>query len=246
MAADGTPHEKIPVMSPRLDPWLIWPRAFSVGVLAFTFGVVGHVSADGMLPGAATLVVLLSMSVLLSVPMLARPAGRVRLMAMLVGGQTVTHLVLSVTAGHRGDLPAPTAHPVAPAGPQALPVVDGHRVGSLQDVYQNMSGEHAQLAPTLPVGHLLSDLSAHAPMMAAHLTAAALLGLWLARGERLLWSVLALTGRCVLAAAWALAPTTYVAPAAPGHPIGQLRAVPVSRRQARPGTRRGPPVLACC
>ena len=40
--------------------------------------------------------------------------------------------------------------------------------------------------PTLPVGHLVSDLSAHAPMMVVHLVAAALVGLWLAHGERCL------------------------------------------------------------
>ena len=114
-----------------------------------------------------------------------------------------------MTAGHRGDGSSPGAA-VSPSsgatGLRDLPVVDGHRVGSLQDAYQGMSGQPTSFAPTLPVGHLINDLSAHAPMMAVHLAAAVLVGLWLGYGERCLWTVLALTGRRVLAAAWLLTP----------------------------------------
>ena len=45
---------------------------------------------------------LLAISVLLSAPMLSRPASTLRIVAMLVGGQTLLHLVLSLTAGHAG------------------------------------------------------------------------------------------------------------------------------------------------
>ncbi|WP_395695940.1 hypothetical protein [Nocardioides sp.] len=234
-------------MEKRVDPWLLWPRALFAGGLAFGFGVVGHVTADGLLPGRWLLLALLGMSVILSASVLNRPAGRVRLVALLVSGQTAIHLALTVTAGHRGDpgLGTTSTPPLAPAtGPRALPVVDGHRVGSLQDAYQGMSG-HAtgSAAVTLPVGHLINDMSAHAPMMAAHLLAAALVGLWLAHGERCLWELLALTGSRVLAATWALAPvpvaTTVAAPA----PVARAF-VPVALRQSRPAARRGPPALA--
>jgi hypothetical protein len=47
-------------------------RAGIVGVLAFVLGVVGYVSADGLLPGPVLLAALLVGSVLLSAPMLNR------------------------------------------------------------------------------------------------------------------------------------------------------------------------------
>lgn len=225
-----------------MDPWLLWPRAFCVGSLAVLFGVIGHVTADGLLPGPWILGLLLAFVVLLSGPMLSRPASRFRLVAMLVGGQMFVHLVLTITAGHRGDHAASPA--VSSTGLRTLPTVDGHRVGSLQDAYQGMSGQPSTLAPTLPVGHLLNDMSAHAPMMAVHLAAATLVGLWLARGERCLWTVLALTGRRVLAAVWLLAPLPPALLGGGVDPADRTPAVPVSRWQARPHSRRGPPLHA--
>src|SRR6478609_10494423 len=87
----------------RVDACVLWARALIVGSLAFFLGVVGHVTADGLLPGPAFLAAMLAMSVLLSAPMLSRPASTVRIVAMLVGGQTLLHLVLSLSAGHAGD-----------------------------------------------------------------------------------------------------------------------------------------------
>lgn len=228
-------------METRADSWLLWPRAICVGALAVGFGVVGHVSADGLLPGPIVLVLLVAFLVLLSAPLLTRPATPLLLIVMLAGGQTLVHLVLTLAAGHRGDPAA--AVPPAYLGAHALPVVDGHRVGSLQDAYQGMSGQESTLAPALPVGHLANDMASHAPMMAVHLLAAALVGLWLARGERHLWTVIALTGARVRATASLFAPT----PAAVSIPaVGSMShtpAVPVSRWQARPHSRRGPPLL---
>lgn len=228
-------------MEPRVDASVLWLRALLVGVLAFVLGVVGHVSADGLLPGPVLLVVLLAISVLLSAPMLNRPASPVRLVALLVGGQTLVHLALTVTAGHAGDRPA--SHPAVPSTIGTLPTVGGQRVGSLQDAYQGMSGRPSPMAPALPVGHLVDDLSAHAPMMAAHLVAAALVGLWLAYGERCLWTILALTGRRLLAAAWALGvpvvqPAPRLSTTADRTPVR-----PRSLWFVRPHSRRGPPLL---
>ena len=96
-------REKLPAMETRVDAVVLWARASLVGLLAFGLGVVGHVTADGLLPSTVVLAVLLVFSVLLSVPMLNRPASSMRIVAMLVAGQTFIHLVLAVTAGHRGD-----------------------------------------------------------------------------------------------------------------------------------------------
>lgn len=224
-----------------MDAGVLWARAIGVGSIAFFLGVAGHVTADGLLPGPLLLSVLLGLSVLLSVPMLSRPAGPLRMVALLVGGQATIHLVLSATSGHTGDAPSvTTTH--ATGGLGSLPMVDGRRVGSLQDAYDAAGGQ-ADLAPTLPVGHLISDLSAHAPMMAVHLLAAALVGLWLAHGERCLWTVLALTGRRIHAAVLLLVP---VALPVARSTYGVRRALtgPRSHWLVRPHSRRGPPLLA--
>jgi hypothetical protein len=175
-----------------------WVRALFAGSFAFFLGTAGHVMADGLLPGPAFLVTLLGFTVLLALPVLARPASRVRLLALLVGGQTFIHLCLTLTAGHQGDPRTPAAPQPADTGPAQLPVVDGHRVGSFQDAFAGTAAQPAT-TPTLPIHHLVADLSAHAPMMAAHLAAAALVALWLAHGERCAYAVLALTARLLLA-----------------------------------------------
>ena len=74
-------------METRVDTLVLWARASLVGLLAFGLGVVGHVTADGLLPSPMFLVVLLVFSVLLSVPMLNRPASSLRIVAMLVVGR---------------------------------------------------------------------------------------------------------------------------------------------------------------
>ncbi|GAA4737967.1 hypothetical protein GCM10023350_22560 [Nocardioides endophyticus] len=229
-------------METRVDACVLWARALVVGSLAFFLGVVGHVTADGLLPGPAFLGALLAMSVLLSAPMLSRPASSVRLVAMLVGGQTLLHLVLSVSAGHAGD-GATGAVATRSSAVGNLPVLDGRRVGSLQDAYTGAADQHGALAPALPVGHLLNDLSAHAPMMAAHVAVAALVGLWLGYGERCLWTLLALTGRRILAAVWALRPVVAT-PRLTAVDAGRALAGPRSVWLVRPDSRRGPPLLA--
>jgi hypothetical protein len=226
----------------RVDAGVLWSRALVVGSLAFLLGVVGHVTADGLLPGPVLLAVLLAMSVLMSAPMLVRPASSLRLVAMLVGGQTLLHLVLTLSAGHVGDRVATTAAAARSSALGDLPVHDGRRLGSLQDAYTGAADQHGALAPALPVGHLVDDLSAHAPMMAAHLAVAALVGLWLGYGERCLWTLLALTGRRILAAAWALSPVVAT-PRLTAVDAGRAPSGPRSVWLVRPDSRRGPPAL---
>jgi hypothetical protein len=73
----------------------VWARALIFGSVAFflgVLGVVGHVTADGLVPGPAALGVLLGMLVLPSAPMLVRQASPLRLVGLLIGGQTAIHL----------------------------------------------------------------------------------------------------------------------------------------------------------
>ncbi|MEO6511803.1 MAG: hypothetical protein ABIO16_12475 [Nocardioides sp.] len=156
---------------PRVDAALLWGRAVIVGLIAFGLGVLGHISADGLLPRPLFLVAMAVGSVLFGGPMLAQRASTLRLVVLVVGGQTVTHLCLSMTAGHAGD-PRPARSAYLDGYAASLPVVDGHRVGSLLDAYRAAVEPARSSTPALS-GHLIADLSAHAPMMAAHLVASA-------------------------------------------------------------------------
>ena len=230
-------------MTERAAPFVLWGRAALVGLLTTGLGIVGHVSADGLLPGPAVLVGLALASVLLGVPVLAREASRFRLVGLTVGGQAFTHLVLAATAGHRGDVRAPSADPVAPAAPR-LPTFDGRRVGSLQDAFRPSGGASSEHAAGLAVpGHLVQDLTSHAPMMAAHLAVAALVGLWLAHGERVFWTFVRTTAGGLLSLVTpyvAARPSTAVRLGVP--PDAPEFLALVRDGEARAVSRRGPPV----
>ncbi|WP_372736290.1 hypothetical protein [Nocardioides sp.] len=229
-------------MEGRLGAGVLWLRAALVAFVAFFLGVAGHVSADGLLPGPWALGVLFALAVVLCVPLVKAQVRLPRMVLLLVGGQTGVHLALSATGGHHGDEPAVAAPVVAPPTP-ALPEVDGARVGSLMDAYRAGSvGPDLDASMSLPVGHLIEDALAHAPMMAVHLVAAVLAALWLAHGERLLWNLMSLLGeRLVSAFTRALVVPTWLRPA----PIALSEVAPLwSRWLRQPNSRRGPPLFA--
>ncbi len=226
-----------------MDPVLVWSRAFALAAVTMLAGIVGHVSADGLLPGLPVLTGLLLVGVVMSATLLNRPASRRRIVGLLVLGQAAVHLVFTVTAGHVGDRAVATTRHVGTGG---LPSVDGHRVGSLMDSYHATVGTASGVAPAVPIGHLVNDLSAHAPMMAAHLAAAALVGLWLAAGERALWSLVAFASRAALgplAAAFAACRVVLAPPAAVVPIATEPRPPRAPALLARVVVRRGPPAL---
>jgi hypothetical protein len=229
-------------MEVRANTAVVWVRALFAGSFAFFLGVAGHLMANGLLPGTAFLVVLYVFTIVLSVPVLARPGSSVRMMGLLVGGQTFIHLCLTLTAGHVGDPKSVSPRP-RDVGITQLPVVDGRRIGSFQDAFVGTSAQPAS-TPTLPIHHLIADMSAHAPMMVVHLAAAALVALWMAYGERCIVSVLSVTARFLVAL---------------GRPVPPPVAMPLSLRSSltdiavvgfrdvllcRSVSRRGPPLLA--
>lgn len=224
-----------------MDPVVLWARAVLLTSLAVFLGAAGHVTADGLLPGPGVLALVVVLGSVVSAALLSRPASTVRIVVLIALGQAGVHAVLTATGGHVGDGAAQALAPVRRSG--ALPVVDGRRVGSLQDAYDV---GHAS-TPSLPVGHLVGDLGVHAPMMVVHLLAAVLVGLWLAAGERSLWTLVALASAAVLRPlllAVALL-RTGGPPALP--PVAARREAPrlrVPHLLARSVVRRGPPLLA--
>ena len=226
-------------MDAVLDARLRWVRALVAGSVAFLLGVTGHVMADGLLPGPTALTVLLAFSTLLAMPVLGRRISSVRTVALLVGGQTFIHLCLTMTSGHAGDVRG-SSTAATPSGLSQLPTLGGRRVGSLQDAYLGTPSDAA--TPVVP-GHLIGDLHAHAPMMAVHLAAAALVGLWLAYGERLLLSVATLTGQRLLALVHRVVPVAVPAVSMASYDAHLAPAGPRSAWLTLPDSRRGPPLL---
>lgn len=230
---------------------LLWVRAVVLSLLALTAGAFAHVQAAGLLPGPGVLVVLAGVGTLAAAPFLRRQGSTPRLVLLLVGGQSLVHVALSATAGHRGES---LTRAVAPATP-AVPAPTG-RTGSYFDVaYAPVVADHGGgLSVPAPLLHAVTDAAAHPVMAVAHLLAAALCGWWLAVGERALWRLLALATRSWadlldgIRLAWAATSvagtlaTRRVLVFSPGTVRAEPRpALPVLGRSL---SRRGPPLAA--
>lgn len=174
---------------------LRWARALLLACVSVAGGALGHVSADGLLPGAGGLAALFLVATCAAAAMLGRPASTLRVVVLLVVGQTLIHVALAAMAGHHGD----SAKPSGPPRPAIPDLADtGPRAGSLHDQLHPDPPVLEHLALLGSIHHVLAELtSANALMALAHLAAAAAVGLWLALGERALWTVLALTGQRV-------------------------------------------------
>ncbi len=223
---------------------LLWGRAVVLTASTFLVGALGHVTAGGLLPGPVALVSMLAVGTTLAAALLARPASARLLVALVVGGQTLVHAALSLTAGHAADArtaPAATATPARSGSLSgSLPTDAGGRVGSLQDHYESTVGAPAATGLTVPDPAALLD---HLPMFLAHAAAGVVVGLWLALGERAVWSLLALAVRRVLAPLVVLLPITPARRPRPAlvhlHPVHRTP----RDRVARSVVRRGPPAL---
>lgn len=178
-------------MSGRASATLRWSRAALVAVVALGAGVVAHVSADGLLPGPAGLLVLFAATTMGAAAFLGREIGRVRMVALLVGGQSAVHTGLAAMAGHRGDVPRVATPHVVVAPPTPV-----SRSGSYFDQWAASVPHGADHGPGVPTWlvHSIADLLAHPAMALGHVLAAAALGLWLAYGERAVWALIRLGG----------------------------------------------------
>ncbi len=239
----------------------MWLRAAVLGPVVLLSGAVSHVAADGQLPSAVAMGLVLAACTALSACFLRSRATALRLVALVVGGQAATHLLLSVTAGHHGAASAASTAPGPRAGPALQAVADdgGRRVGSLADHFDAASaaggraGEAATAGPfAQALGHLVEHTLAQGPLMLlAHTLGAVALGLWLAVGESALWHLLVLTtvrARVAVLLQVALLPLRSSAlgglDAARRLPVPPLLLLPLDRTLPhRLVTRRGPPFL---
>jgi hypothetical protein len=154
-----------------------------------------------------------------------------------------TLLALGTAAG------APLLHTRASSRRVVLLLVLGQAV--VHAVLTAASGHHeeepAEIVPPGPalwLHHLAEDLTApHAVMALAHAAAAAVVGLWLARGEHAVWLLVALAGQALAPLVrWPGAVAVTLPPRVV--PVDHALLPPVSHAFAACLRRRGPP-LSC-
>jgi hypothetical protein len=189
----------------RATPVLLWSRATLLAVVVVVVSSLGHVLADGLLPGPVAMAGLLLVTTVVSARFLTRQASTPRLVVLLLGGQAAVHGVLSLLAGHGSGHGSGHGIGQGAAASGARFVFDGRQVERTGSYFDQV--EAMQASPAVAVagpaqaggGHLVDHLAAQgAPMLLAHLAAVALLGVWLAVGERALWTVLTLAGNRVV------------------------------------------------
>jgi hypothetical protein len=171
-------------------------RSLALAGTAVITGVLAHASAGGYLPGASALVALWLAASTAVAPLLGRQASAVRIVVLLMLGQTAIHGVLTALVGHHGD-PASQWSTTAPPAVPLPPSAGAHRSGSFFDQLSAMQprGNGTVTVPAWML-HLVADMSGpHALMALGHLAAAAVVGLWLAAGERALWTLLTVMSR---------------------------------------------------
>jgi len=212
---------------------LRWLRATLLASVVLAFGTAAHQSAEGLLPGPIGMLLLAGLCLVGSAVALSGPASALRLVVLTAGGQAVVHVFLTLTAGHRGDGAA--SHVVARP-------LDDAAGGSLMDAYAASQPLVADSTGD-PLAHLIADLSGHAPMMAAHLAAAAVVGLWLALGERALWALVALASAGLTALVVRFGRSVLLPPSLGPVPAPVAPPPPALVHLARTVVRRGPPAL---
>jgi hypothetical protein len=238
-------------MQERAAPVLRWSRALVLASVTFGLGVAAHLSAGGLVPGPVALAVLLALTTAGCAALLGRAASTLRITGMVMAGQGVIHAALTAVSGHAGEpVRQVTSHP----RPLTLPATE--RRGSFHDAYEQSSlaragGGTDQFVVPDWAQHLVDDVTGpHAAMAAAHLMAAALVGLWLASGERALWALVRLSRTALLATVGrALAALAVVVAALPSPRSADPRSAGTPARRlhsallATTHARRGPPAL---
>lgn len=208
----------------RLAGGAVSPGTASVVLLAFVvlgLTVAGRRERSGRFVATLVLGSQLAGHLLLAAPMLSmmlrRPAG----------GLTDSTLQLLLLCGH------------GPHQPPAAAMREASRALNVDDLRRIAAGAGAASAHA--GSQLTAVLSAAAPMLGAHLVAAAVLAWWLRRGERALWAA----ARRVVVTVTALVHGTPVIPVGPRVRIPtQASRVARANRWLLPLSRRGPPL--CC
>lgn len=202
---------------------MAWPRAIALGAVVSMSALAGHAFAGGHSPGGAATALVIIASVLAARFLLAAPGSAWRTASFLFAAQLVAHIAsgpMGHTGGHSHMSVAKTAH--------------DHGDGLRRSV--------APLAPVLAdwVAGGLREALLQPQMLSAHLAAAVIAAVWLARGEQVALTTLGLLWARVIPARHPASPAHYAAPAVAPVPPGPPARL--SRYRATALARRGPPV----
>lgn len=154
-----------------------WARALTLPSVLFISALAGHTAAGGVTPAAPVLVFLFVMTVAVLVPLIGALISPARIVALLIVGEGLLHIALG-----RSTVMSAMNDPAAMSSP---------------------TGCHLMMQPisATPYGFVMSLMSdGHVIMLAAHVAAAGVVGVWFAAGERVLWNVLRLAARPVVGA----------------------------------------------
>lgn len=162
-------------MEIRATPLVRVLRAGLLAAVVTAAGSIAHASGGGEMPGWASLLALYVALTAACAAVLGREATARWLVALTVGGQVVVHGALAGLAGHASASSTAPSMAHGPHGGMVHPASPGAAPGWLT--------------------HGVEDAVAHPAMAALHLLAAAAVGLWLAVGERALWTLVRLA-RC--------------------------------------------------
>ncbi|WP_235737546.1 hypothetical protein [Nocardioides alcanivorans] len=180
----------------RLGAPVVLLRALLLAAVILSCAAFSHVIADGLLPSTSSLGWLLLGTAVVVRWFLHHPASRMRLLALVVGGQAVLHAFLSVMAGHGVSQTAAGPTVATPTGAGSL--LDQY--AARQDAIAAASG-HTAIDPSAVLLHQWEHLVGTSPLMVlTHTLAAVVVALWLASGERALATLLALSADRVDAA----------------------------------------------
>ncbi|MEU4452695.1 hypothetical protein AB0F44_15285 [Nocardioides sp. NPDC023903] len=233
----------------RVGIGLRFARGLVTAAVAAGIGALCHVGAGGLLPSAPWLIAVFAGVAAVTIVSLGIPAGLLRLMALVGGGQFVTHAMLTALAGHRGDhQPHHSSADVVIRPIQVADAPGAGRQGSLHDLSMPQATSAPAPAPPHWLSHIVEDFTGpHLAMAAGHLVAALVVAWWLAQGEKALWrfillvAAIAIGSLSALIARSSLPPIETRFPSAPAAPRRQprLRLAPLTGGLAR----RGPPLV---
>jgi hypothetical protein len=162
-----------------------WMRALTLASVIFTVGLVSHTAAHGVIPDASALLRLFVLTVLALAPLAGVSMSPTRVAAVLLGGQGLLHVAFQLLGRSAvGAMPTSCAAAMGAAA-----------VSSPTNSY--VMGSHLMTPPgTASQGFAMSPVGGgHAVMLLAHLAAAIVAGVWLAAGEQVFWTLLALAAR---------------------------------------------------
>jgi hypothetical protein len=127
---------------------LRFARGVVTAAVAAGIGALCHVGAGGLLPSVPWLIAVFAGVAAVTIASLGIPAGLLRVMALVGGGQFVTHAMLTALAGHRGDHQSHRSSADVVVRPIRVPDAPGAgRQGSLHDLSMPQATSASAPAP---------------------------------------------------------------------------------------------------